>query len=67
MSDLSILGVVLASLAFFFIGGLSYTVLFGKMWRGEMGVAEADVVSPQPIVFIGSSFAGSSSRSRWAS
>ena len=58
MNDLSILGVILASLAFFLIGGLWYTVLFGKMWRAEMGIAEADVGSPQPIMFIGSFICG---------
>jgi len=54
MDELSILGVILAALAFFFIGALWYTVLFGKMWRAEMGVAEEDVASPQPLMFIGS-------------
>ncbi len=58
MSDLSILGVILASLAFFFIGGLWYTVLFGKMWRAEMGIADEDVGSPQPLMFIGSFVVG---------
>lgn len=54
MSDLSILGVILAALAFFFIGGLWYTVLFGKMWRAEMGIAEEEASSPQPLMFVGS-------------
>ncbi len=58
MSDLSILGVILASLAFFFLGGVWYTVLFGKMWRAEMGIAEADAGSTQPIMFIGSFICG---------
>ena len=58
MNDLSILGVILASLAFFFIGGIWYTVLFGKMWRAEMGIADADVGSPQPLMFIGSFVCG---------
>jgi hypothetical protein len=54
MSDLSILGVILAALAFFFIGGLWYTVLFGTMWRAEMGIPEDQASSPQPLAFIGS-------------
>lgn len=58
MNDLSILGVILASLAFFFIGGLWYTVLFGKFWRAEMGIADADVGSPQPLMFVGSFVCG---------
>jgi hypothetical protein len=58
MNELSILGVILASLAFFLIGGLWYTVLFGKMWRGEMGIADDQVGSPQPLMFIGSFVCG---------
>lgn len=58
MDELSILGVILAALAFFFIGALWYTILFGKMWRAEMGVAEDEVTSPQPLMFIGSLVCG---------
>ncbi len=58
MDELSILGVILASLAFFFLGGLWYTILFGKAWRAEMGIADEDVGSPQPLMFIGSFICG---------
>jgi hypothetical protein len=58
MDELSILGVILASLAFFFIGGLWYTILFGKAWRAEMGIAEDQVASPQALMFIGSFICG---------
>jgi hypothetical protein len=58
MDELSILGVILATLVFFFIGALWYTVLFGKLWRAEMGIAEEDVGSPQPLMFIGSLVCG---------
>ncbi len=58
MDELSILGVILASLAFFFLGALWYTVLFGKAWRAEMGIAEDQVGSPQPLMFIGSLICG---------
>ena len=58
MDELSILGVILASLAFFFIGALWYTILFGKAWRAEMGIADEDVGSPQPLLFIGSVICG---------
>lgn len=54
MDDLSILGVILAALAFFFLGALWYTVLFGKMWRAEMGIAESETSSPNPVMFAGS-------------
>ena len=54
MNDLSIPGVVLAALAFFALGGLWYTILFGKLWRAEMGIAEEDAGSPNPWMFVGS-------------
>lgn len=58
MNDLSIIGVILAALAFFFLGALWYTVLFGRLWRADMGVAEDEVASPQPLMFIGSLLCG---------
>ena len=58
MNDLSILGVILAALAFFFIGALWYTVLFGKMWRADMGIGEDEVGSPNPLMFVGSLLCG---------
>ena len=35
-----------------------YTILFGKAWRAEMGIAEEEVGSPQPLMFIGSFICG---------
>ena len=58
MNDLSILGVVLASLAFFLIGALWYTVLFGRLWRADMGIGDDEVGSPQPLMFVGSLLCG---------
>lgn len=58
MNELSILGVILASLAFFLIGALWYTVLFGKLWRADMGIADEEVGSPQPLMFVGSLLCG---------
>jgi hypothetical protein len=33
MDDISIVGIIIAALAFFVLGGVWYTVLFGKLWR----------------------------------
>ncbi len=58
MDDLSILGVILASLAFFFLGALWYTVLFGRMWRADMGIGEDETGSMNPLMFVGSFLCG---------
>ncbi|MGI9085498.1 MAG: DUF1761 domain-containing protein [Aeromicrobium sp.] len=58
MNDLSILGVILASLAFFLIGALWYAVLFGRLWRADMGIGDDEVGSPQPLMFAGSLVCG---------
>jgi hypothetical protein len=58
MDELSILGVILAALAFFFIGALWYTILFGKLWRADMGIGEDEVGSPNPLMFVGSILCG---------
>ncbi|MGH3456962.1 DUF1761 domain-containing protein [Aeromicrobium sp.] len=58
MNDLSILGVILAALAFFFLGALWYTILFGKLWRADMGIGDDEVGSPQPLMFVGSILCG---------
>ena len=54
MDDISIVGIIIAALAFFVLGGLWYTILFGKAWRGEMGVSEEDAAgtSPEPLMFV---------------
>lgn len=53
MSNNWIIAVVLAALAFFALGGLWYTVLFGKMWRDEMGITDEQMegASPMPMQF----------------
>lgn len=43
---LNLLGVLVASVAFFLIGWLWYGVLFVDMWMAEMGLAEEDAGSP---------------------
>ena len=52
MSNNWVIAVVLAALAFFALGGIWYTVLFGRMWRAEMGIAEDQVGSPMAIQFV---------------
>ncbi|MDR7087315.1 hypothetical protein J2X11_002154 [Aeromicrobium panaciterrae] len=53
MDNISIVGIIVAALAFFFLGGAWYTVLFGKPWRAEMGISEEDAVNqnPSPLIF----------------
>jgi len=48
MDDISIVGVIVAALAFFVLGGLWYTLLFGKAWRAEMGVSEEAAAGARP-------------------
>jgi hypothetical protein len=54
MDDLSIVGVIIAALAFFVLGGVWYTVLFGKAWRAEMGISEEEAAGtrPDPLMFV---------------
>ena len=53
MDNISVVGIILAALAFFFIGGAWYTFLFGKQWRAEMGVSEEEAANqnPSPMIF----------------
>lgn len=52
MSNNWIIAVVLAALALFALGGLWYTVLFGRLWRAEMGISEDQVGSPMVMQFV---------------
>lgn len=54
MDNISIVGVILAALAFFFLGGAWYTFLLGKQWRAEMGISEEEFggMSPNPLMFV---------------
>lgn len=54
MDNISYLGIILAALAFFFLGGAWYTFLFGKQWRAEIGISEEEAAgtSPNPLMFL---------------
>ena len=54
MDDLSIVGIIIAALTFFFLGAVWYTVLFGKLWRADMGITEEEAagMSPNPLMFV---------------
>ncbi|TXL61807.1 DUF1761 domain-containing protein [Aeromicrobium terrae] len=55
MDDFSWLAVIIAAMAFFFIGAIWYTFLFRKPWMADMGIqAEGPPQSPGPQLLIGS-------------
>lgn len=52
MSNHWIIAVVLAALALFALGGLWYTVVFGRQWREEMGIDPDATGSPMAMQFV---------------
>ncbi|TAP45055.1 DUF1761 domain-containing protein [Arthrobacter sp. S39] len=52
--DISWLGVLLAALATFLVGGLWYSVLFAKVWQREAGVTDGQLKRGTVRVFVGS-------------
>jgi hypothetical protein len=52
--DISPLGVLLAALSAFLIGGLWYSALFAKPWRRAAGVADAELATGALRIFAGS-------------
>lgn len=54
MDNVSVVGIIVAALAFFFLGAAWYTFLFGRQWRTEIGVTEevAAGASPNPLMFV---------------
>ncbi len=54
MDNISIVGIIVAAAAFFFLGAAWYTFLFGKQWRDEMGITEEQAAgeSPNPLMFV---------------
>jgi hypothetical protein len=51
--DINWLAVVVAVVAYQFIGFLWYGPLFGKPWRAAMGVPEGDMQNPGPALAVG--------------
>ena len=56
--DISWLGVLLAALATFVVGGLWYSVLFAKVWQREAGVTDDQLKRGTVRVFVGSFLLG---------
>jgi hypothetical protein len=54
MDNISIVGIIVATLALFFLSAAWYTFLFGKQWRAEMGITEeqATNTNPSPMMFV---------------
>lgn len=48
--DINYLAVLICALIYFFIGFIWYSVLFGKLWAKEMGVAIPDKPQIFPLV-----------------
>jgi hypothetical protein len=52
--EINWLGVLLAALATFVVGGLWYSVLFAKVWQREAGVTDEQLKRGTVRVFVGS-------------
>jgi hypothetical protein len=53
MGDINYLAVVLAAAAFFVVGAIWYTALFGKAWQKAVGLSEEELKSGanMPLIF----------------
>ena len=56
MGPVNWLAVVLGAVAFFAVGALWYTVLFGKIWQRESGLSEEQIKSGNPAMIFGLCF-----------
>lgn len=56
MPDVNYLAVLLAALSAFLIGGLWYSVLFGKRWMVLTGQSEEKLRSGNPAIVFGGAF-----------
>ncbi|HEX2027802.1 MAG TPA: DUF1761 domain-containing protein [Nitriliruptorales bacterium] len=52
LSDLNWLAVVVATVAYFLLGSLWYTVLFGRAWARASGVEFAEEEAPSPAIYL---------------
>ncbi len=57
MGDINLLAVVLGAVAFFAVGSVWYTVLFGKAWQKAAGMSDADAQGGNMLVIFGLCFA----------
>ena len=52
MGNIGILTVLLGAVAFFVVGAIWYSVLFGKAWQKAAGITEEDIQgSNMPLIF----------------
>ena len=56
MPDVNYLAVLLAALSAFVIGGLWYSLLFGKSWMALTGQSEEKLKSGNPAIIFGGAF-----------
>ena len=52
MGEINLLAVILGAVAFFVVGAIWYTALFGKAWQREVGLSEEQMKSAnKPLIF----------------
>lgn len=52
MGDINLLATVLGAVAFFAVGAVWYTALFGKAWQREIGLSDAQIQGANmPLIF----------------
>ena len=52
MGEINLLAVILGAVAFFVVGAIWYTALFGKAWQREVGLSEEQMKSANmPLIF----------------
>lgn len=56
MPDINLLAVLLAALSAFVLGGLWYSVLFGRQWMALTGQSEEGLKSGNPALIFGGAF-----------
>ncbi|ANU08721.1 DUF1761 domain-containing protein [Paraurantiacibacter namhicola] len=52
MGDISLLTIILGAVAFFAVGAIWYSVLFGKAWQREVGLSDETIGNANmPLIF----------------
>ena len=57
MGEINLLAIFLAAAAFFAVGAIWYSALFGKIWQREVGMEDADIQSGNMLLIFGLCFA----------